>query len=160
MNISFIFIRCFSIVYLCFVLHAVFESRWFCCWLYRVQRSSYKVLLCFISNTSYVMDLKCCFTYFCYYYSKEINSQYEMVSFKQTLISVIKNPTLKNSVINLLQHNTTHYQKVMTQPFLSSIRFSFFDGNKKMSWSNLKRYRKRKYISLSYDFCRFDACQH
>ena len=51
------FIRCFCVVLsLCIdAAYTVFESRWHCCYLYAgFKRSSYKVLLCFISNRQYV----------------------------------------------------------------------------------------------------------
>ena len=50
-------IRCFCVVLsLCIdAAYTVFESRWHCCYLYAgFKRSSYKVLLCFISNRQYV----------------------------------------------------------------------------------------------------------
>ena len=51
------FIRCFCVVLsLCIdAAYTVFESRWHCCYLYPgFKRSTYKVLLCFISNRQYV----------------------------------------------------------------------------------------------------------
>ena len=57
MNISFtfykVFLCCFEFVHRCSIHR--FESRWHCCYLDAgFKRSSYKVLLCFISNRQYV----------------------------------------------------------------------------------------------------------